>query len=313
MLSINKSKNNIDFYFEVINDNDNNYNNQYLNFKNKYSNSEYIPSSYIPTILNYHFGEDNCILTYSLNHCICKVNINDLLTKVPIVNWKYNRPADLVRCNDIASYVYNSNTPIDTVIYLNYNNKTHKFEILDGIHRFTALKIIYEENNKPLELLCPGDLGSNGDAKWLYNSYILLNIRFNASEGELIETFKNLNKSQAVPELYIKDNVKEKRDTIERIANDWQIKYKKHFSSSSNPNTGNTNRNKFVELLDKLYDKYNIEEYGTKKLNTILDNANTHLMENIPKKTSGELRFKCSESGCYLFLLKNDVLLDKIL
>jgi hypothetical protein len=307
---------NKDFYFEVIENETNNnkhVENQYIEFKNKYAKSEYIPTSYIPTILNYYFGEENCLLSYSVNHLICKVYINDLLTKIPIINWKYNRPADLIRCNDIASYIYNSKTPMDTMIYLNYNNKIHTFEILDGIHRFTALKIIYNENNKPLELLCPGDFGSNGDAKWLYNSYILLNIRFNASEGELIETFKNLNKSQAVPDLYIKDTIKEKRDIIERIANDWQVKYKKHFSSASNPITGNTNRNKFVELLDKLYDKYNIEEQGIKKLNIILDNANDYLMRNIPKKVSGDIRFRCSETGCYLFLLKNDVLLDKIL
>ena len=306
MLSTNKNKNNIDFYFEIINDTENN--NEYLEFTNKYTNSEYIPSSYIPTILNYHFGEDNCILTYSLNHRICKVNVNDLLAKVPIINWKYNRPPDLIRCNDIASYIYNSKTPIDTLIYLHYNNKTHKFEILDGIHRFTALKIIYEENNKPLELLCPGDLGSNGDAKWLYNSYILLNIRFNASEGELIETFKNLNKSQAVPDLYIRDHTKEKREIIDTIANEWFVRYKKHFSSAANPIIGNTNRNKFVDLLDKLYDKYKIDESNGNKLKLLLEDANNRMSNNIPSRASIDIRVKCKETGCYLFLFKNDKL-----
>jgi hypothetical protein len=291
-----------DFYFK----------DEYEIFKNKYPNSEYISVTYIPIILNYHFGQDNCLLSYSTNHYICKTSINDLLTKVPIVNWKYNRPPDILRCNDIALYIYNSKTAIDTVIYLNYNNKTHNFEILDGIHRFTALKKLFEENNKPLDLLCPTDFGSNGDAKWLYNSPILLNIRFNATDGELIETFKNLNKSQAVPELYIKDSAKEKKDIIERIANDWQVRYKKHFSSSANPITGNTNRNKFIELLDKLYDKYNIEEKGLNKLEAILNQVNEYLMRNIPKKVTGDIRFRCSETGCYLFLLKNDVLMDKM-
>uniref|UniRef100_A0A6C0ITK3 Uncharacterized protein n=1 Tax=viral metagenome TaxID=1070528 RepID=A0A6C0ITK3_9ZZZZ len=299
------SINNSNFYFEVIE-------NEYSIFKNKYPNSEYIPLAYISTILTHHFGENSCILSYSPNHLVCKTTIQILLSTVPITNWKYNRPPDAVRCNDIALYIYNSQTPIDTMMYLNYNNKTHTFEVLDGIHRFTALKKLYEENNKPLELLCPGDFGSNGDAKWLYASPILLNIRFNATEGDLIETFKNLNKSQAVPDLYIKDNAKDKKEIIERIANEWQIKYKKHFSSSSNPITGNTNRNKFVELLDKLYDKYEIEEKGITKLNAILDNVNSYLMRNIPKKVSGDIRFRCSESGCYLFLLKNDVLLDKL-
>jgi uncharacterized membrane-anchored protein YhcB (DUF1043 family) len=85
---------------------------------------------------------------------------------------------------------------------------------------------------------------------------MLVNIRFNATQGDLIETFKNLNKSQVVPDLYIKDHSKEKREIIDAIANDWYVRYKRHFSSSSNPIIGNTNRNKFVELLDKIYDKY---------------------------------------------------------
>jgi hypothetical protein len=117
-----------------------------------------------------------------------------------------------------------------------------------------------------------------------------------------------LNKSQAVPELYIKDHVKEKREVIDNIANDWFVKYKKHFSSSSNPNTGNTNRNRFVELLDKIYDKHNIQEMGIRKLRRILDETNNRVRENIPVKVTLDVRVKCKETGCYLFLYKNDKL-----
>jgi hypothetical protein len=67
-------KSNADFYFEVIED-------EYETFKNKYPNSEYISVTYIPIILNHHFGQDNCLLSYSTNHYICKTSINDLLTK----------------------------------------------------------------------------------------------------------------------------------------------------------------------------------------------------------------------------------------
>ena len=43
----------------------------------------------------------------------------------------------------------------------------------------------------PLELLCPGQFGSNNDASWLYEQYLIVNIRFNCSEGELIDVFQN--------------------------------------------------------------------------------------------------------------------------
>ena len=153
-----------------------------------------------------------------------------------------------------------------------------------------------------------GDFGSNNDADWLYNTYLIVNIRFNANLGDLIDIFKNLNKSQTVPELYIKDHTKEKRQIIEIIVNEWFMRYKKHFSSSANPIMGNTNRDKFVELLDKLYDKYNIDETCTNKLKDILNNTNNKLSFQIPSKASLDIRLKCKESGCYLFLYKNDKL-----
>lgn len=233
--------------------------------------------------------------------------IKDLLVDT-VKNWEYNRPPDLARCPDIARYIYNSKKPIDTMIYLSFNNLKETFEVLDGIHRITALKLIKEENSKPLELLCPGEFGSANNANSIYNQYMLVNIRFNATLGELIEVFKNLNKSQTVPDLYIRDHTKEKRDIIDTIANEWFVRYKKHFSSSSNPITGNTNRNKFVDLLDKLYTKHKIDQTNSNKLKLLLENANIKIATHIPDKVTIDTRLKCKESGCYLFLYKNDKL-----
>jgi len=127
-----------------------------------------------------------------------------------------------------------------------------------------------------------------------------------------MEIFKTLNKSQSVPELYIKDNALEKRQIIEQIANEWQIKYKRHFSSSSNPILGNTNRNKFIDLLDKIYDKYKIDSTKINLFKNKLEHANTQISFDIPSKASVDIRLKCKESGCYLFLFKNDKLEEYI-
>ena len=262
----------------------------------------------ISIVMKKFFPSSELILSYSENHGVYKILINDLLVD-SVKNWIYNRPPDMGRCPDIARYIYNSKKSFDTMIYLSFSNKLEVFEVLDGIHRLTALKIIKEENSKPLELLCPGDFGSNNDAK----QYILVNIRFNSLQGELIEAFQNLNKSQAVPELYIRDFAKEKRDIIDTIANEWYVLYKRHFSSSSSPNIGNTNRNKFVELLDSLYEKYKIDSSNINKLISCLKKMNTKCSEKIPSKASADVRLKCRETGCFLFLYKNDVLLDKII
>ena len=272
-----------------------------------YKHSEFIPTSLIHMTLSHHFPSAESLHYFTDNHQICKIKIRDLLGTI-VKNWDHNRPPDMSRCPDIARYMYNSKKQIDTMIYLTYTNNKECFEVLDGIHRLTALKIIHTENSRPLELLCPGEFGSNNDADWLYNQYIIVNIRFNAHKGELIELFETLNKCQIVPDLYIKDTNKEKRIIIDNIVTDWQEKYKIHFVSTANPICGNTNRNKFVELLDKVYYKYELDETGEPKLRQLLEEANNKIAEAIPSKATITIRLKCKESGCFLFLLKNDKL-----
>lgn len=291
----------------------------YKNLRDPYKTSEFIPPHLISFILQHHFGLcAEPIHAFTENHFLLKIKISDVLN-APINNWSYNRPPDMSRCPDIARYMYNSKKPIDTMICLTYKNQTDTFEVLDGIHRLTALRIIQTENfkNKPLDFITPSfegdcEFGANNDAQWLYNQYLLVNIRFNSVLGDLIEIFKTLNKSQAVPDIYIRDVAKEKRDIIEAIANDWQIRYKKHFSSSANPIIGNTNRHKFINLLDVLYDKYKIDETKINKFKQILEEANTKISLNVSSKLSVDARLKCRESGCYLFLHKNDKLEELI-
>ena len=95
---------------------------------------------------------------------------------------------------------------------------------------------------------------------------------------------------------------------IENIIEEWYKRFKKHFSSSANPNIGNTNRTKFSNLLLYLYDKHKIRQSNIEKLKTILENANIKISKSIPDKISVDIRCKCRETGCYLFLLKHDVL-----
>jgi hypothetical protein len=190
------------------------------------------------------------------------------------------------------------------MFYLSFNNINETFEIIDGIHRYNALKYIKQENTKAIDFITPGDFGNNNDAFWFYQQFIILNIRFNALEEELIGAFKNLNKSNPVPDLYFRDEIKERKEVIENIVKIWQTKYKSHFSSSIKPNIPNINRDRFIDLLDKLYDKYDIKSETQYVLEDALENMNEHIKINIPKKLSEIIIKKCSETGCYLFLFK---------
>ena len=282
--------------------------NSLLDFLEPYRNQEYISVNIIDKLIRTAFVSSHILHEYTNSHKILKITIADLLS-VPISNWTYNRPPDLTRCNDIARYIYTSKCPIDTMLYLSFNNKKQTFEIVDGIHRYTSLKIIKEHNSKPSDFLNPSDFknsafGNNNDATWLYNSYIIVNLRINALEGELIELFKNLNKSNPIPDLYIRDANKEKKDIIEKIVSDWTRKYSAHFSSNSKPYKPNINRDRFIDLVESIYDKYEINNENKKFLEHVLERTNTNISYNIPKKItkSKSIHDKCLESGCWLFI-----------
>ena len=276
-----------------------------------YKNCDYIPSNIIPKLLILSMPSCEIIHTYTNYHLILKVKVNDLLN-TSISNWEYNRPPDLTRCYDIAKYIYSSKTPLDTMLYFNFNNKKRSFDVIDGIHRFTSLKLIKQYNSKPLDLITPSDFGNNNDAKWLYDSYIIINLRITANEGELIELFKNLNKSSPIPDLYIRDTTKDKREIIESIVNNWQNKYKQHFSSHCKPNKPNVNRDRFIELLDTIYTKYNITNETKYILEQKLDNANINISYNMPKRLTQSIKDKCNRSGCWLFINSIDELINII-
>jgi len=281
---------------------------------NPYSKSEFIPNNLISEVLSHYFAGHKICHSFDTNHThfIIKTTINELL-QAPIANWNFNRPPDLLRCRDIATSIYNSKLPVDSLIYLSFNNEKQTFEILDGIHRISALKIIKKENGKRMNLIVPNDFGYDNDAEpWLFNSYIIINIKFNATISDKIQTFQNLNKSNPVPELYINDNSKEKRVIIENITKQYQKLFKSHFSASQNPTVPNVNRDQFIDLLDKIYDKYDISNENKDKIDELLTSANTFIKNNIPPKTTKKSIEKCAETGCYLFMYKNSKLLEII-
>jgi hypothetical protein len=275
-----------------------------------YKNCEFIPTSVINPILQTEFPSHEMLHKYNNYHLIIKTRISDLLN-ANITNWDYNRPPDMLRCGDIARYIYESKKPIDTTIYLSFNANKRSFDVVDGIHRYSALKIIKENNSKSLDLITPSDFGNNNDATWLYDSYIMLCIRFNSTEGDIIELFKTLNKSAPIPELYIRDASSEKRNAIESVANIWQIKYSGHFSSNQKPNKPNVNRDRFIDLLDAVYEKHKIIN-GKKNLASLLEVANWTVSTNLPKKLTTNIVEKCAASGCWLFVHPIEKLIDII-
>lgn len=281
------------------------------------SNTNILSIDLINLAINHFFNTNATIIhNYSSSILLVRTKVKDLLN-APIVNWCQNRDPDLIRIPDIAQHIYNKRKPIETILYLSFNNKKQNFDVIDGIHRFTALKYIKEKNSVPTDLLDIQEFGSNNDATWLYDSDIIINVRFNADNGELISLREVLNKTQPMPTVLMDDSTSEtqaRNEIIKSIANEWQLKYPKNFSASNDPTylktTGSTNKNNFMALLGVIYEKYNIDVSRVSMFRQILEEANKRMEEKV--KVGGEgsakARLKCKDSGCYLFIYRNEKL-----
>lgn len=232
---------------------------------------------------------------YNPDHQVIKMSIKDML-ELPIENWKYNRPPDEIRSIEIANYFNKFNVDILQAFYIHYRPDTDAYEMLDGIHRYTGLKMM---NN--LELM--------------YDKIIFIHLFTDLTDGILIDIFQNLNKTVPVPSLYI--HVDKKDDTekviVEDITKQWITKYKSHFSPNSECNIPNINRDTFIILLTDLYNLYKIRTKD--KLEDILEKANILIKEHVqsglhtrymPNKFSNKQKDKCLKSDCYLFLYRPD-------
>jgi hypothetical protein len=263
-----------------------------------YDKQEFLPSHVIPELIRTLFPSSSVVHTYSSHHHVIKVPIRELL-QAPVANWQFNRPADRMRCEDIARYMVISKKPVDTMIYVSFNNKKQTVDVIDGIHRYTALTIVKEKTTH-LDFISENEFG--GDVAWLMDSFIIVNMRLNATEGELIELFQSLNKSNPIPDLYVRDQAKDKRDTIQALAIKWQNRFKVHFSSTNKPNRPNINRDRFIDVLDAVYDKHQLTEETKNTLEQILERKNVHISQNVPNKLTAPIREKCEATGCWLFL-----------
>jgi hypothetical protein len=84
-----------------------------------YKNNDLLPIFIIDKLLENSFKSCQILHEYNHYHKIIKIKISDLLS-ANISNWKYNRPADLTRCIDIARYIYITKNNIDTMLYISF-------------------------------------------------------------------------------------------------------------------------------------------------------------------------------------------------
>lgn len=245
---------------------------------------------------------------YNAHHFFCKCTVFDIVfIQSSISRWEHNRPPDAIRYKELAEKVFHNKTTLDTFILYVALDESNQLKIVDGMHRYSALKEITQNQSCSHELL---------------SNYIMMSVRLYPSKGELVDWFQNLNNIIPVPELYIHDHSKQKRETIEEIVKEWTTRYSSHFTKGGYFTKAtqrayrrpNMNVDTFRDVLSELYDKHipdTVTEFSSRLLRL---NETLKIQEHWKNKTiTASMLEKCNKTGCFLFLYKSDVLLDMYL
>ena len=214
---------------------------------------------------------------------IVKTDINSL-RKINIQNWNKNRPYCKVRVDEITNYYNEKNIKIiPGIIYLWYNKNI--YYILDGLHRFTGAKQLKR------------------------NIKVIININYSKNEQDVVDEFINLNKSIAIPSIYV-DNDKIKKEVCEKVIDKLCINYSQFISPSRKHFVYNFNRDLLIEFVSTIDINFQIENVAN-KIYIILMELNKQAKKTV---IDGNLNYpkKCDKYNFYLFYLKKHFIKEKI-
>jgi hypothetical protein len=198
--------------------------------------------------------------------------------------WKYNRPHDQARVEEIKSYIDKTGV-VDGIIYLAEIEQGGciKYVCYDGNHRRLALKEM-------------------GETK------VLVNLLLDADDEMIKNKFVALNQANPVPELYMIEGDEEMLEKVKSMVNDVVrdlVKmFPKHVSTSKKPKRPNFNRDMVVDQLGTFIMEGKLYDLGRTELAKKLLELNIKYMSgyNLPKRVSKNILDKCKKNRCYLFL-----------
>jgi len=207
---------------------------------------------------------------------IIKTNMNTIISKYKLINWEKNRPVCDTRVNDITKYYKDNNIKIiPGIIYVWYNNE--KYKITDGLHRYTAA-LQLDKNIK-----------------------VILHINYSTNEQEIIDEFININKSIAIPSIYLEDN-QIKKTICESVVKQLCTKYPNFKSPSRKHFVYNFNRDLLIEYFSTFNLNFNITNLDNKIFDMLMV-LNKQAKHNV---ITGKIVHpkKCKNSDFYLFYLE---------
>jgi hypothetical protein len=173
-----------------------------------------------------------------------------------VKNWKYNRPINKNRLEDIKNYIKN-NECIEGIIYIYLKNDI--FYVYDGAHRLFSLISIFNDTFNDFDDF----IGFN----FLKNINLIIDfIHFKEkSKDEIHDIIKfrfiSINKQISVSELYTRDNILlAYKNSIDKILKYYQNRFVKAFKSPTATMTTQIPyiiQDKFIDYIDKVVNQVN--------------------------------------------------------
>jgi hypothetical protein len=194
----------------------------------------------------------------------------EIFKQLDIKVWKFNRPPDMTRVEEIRETMKKNNR-MDGMINLAYITN-------EGL-------VCYEGNHRRLAL--------EGN-----DFVVFLDILWDVTNEQVTEEFKRLNKSVSVPELYISETDATIRLEIEQFVSEFRKKFKDHESSSTKHSRPNFNRDNLTDQILRLHKELMIP---ISQVSARLYALNDKYSLRDKSKLSDSIKKKCEKSGLWLF------------
>jgi len=217
------------------------------------------------------FLSDDRVWRYSHgSHQICIIPL-DIFNGLPIKRWKYNRPPDKERVQEIHTYMTESKR-VDGIIYLACVDKE---------------LVCYESNHRREALNGLTDV-----------HHILVDILWDATDEMVKGEFLRLNKAVSVPELYVVEDTTINVDELRRMTTQFCDTFKALKVNTGRPQAPNFNSDMVMGEFHRVMKENKI---GSNELWLRLMRLNATMASRDHSKLSAKVIEKCEKSGCWLF------------
>jgi hypothetical protein len=246
------------------------------------------------------------VIQHSERHYTFKCKMRKFL-ELKMLKWKYNRPPNQERVEEIGDSLNEKNEKLSFIFQCIYNKEEHGLELIDGMHRYHAIKYL------------SSILEDNEENEWFYCSVLLIEAKvYNTEDKEVKVWFSAINNCIPVPDLYI-DPDEQKREIVEEVVNKYYSVYTTHFRGVR-PNIPNTNTERFTKLICFIYEQFDISIETKKNIYRILEDINKTIEQIVSnddptkfnKKITQRTMEICYKTKMYLFLATKEKLYQMI-